>query len=1535
MKIYKILFFLILVLITNIKSQTDLTFSEIMFAPSSSNSEFIEIHNLGNSEIDLEGFAIQYQTSNYDFLTSPDSNYILQPNQFAVILEADYDIETGIYSELIPENTLILFISDNSFGTSGMANSSDRNLYMINNLNDTINSYTYSADNSNGFSDEKIILENENISSNWANSKSINGTPGKKNSVSPFDSDLEISAYVDQENIVEGDSVEIKFKIKNRGIESAANFQLNIYDNTNLDSLINQNHLIQFFSYTTIQSGDSIEQNFIISDLELRRHQIIGELIYLQDEDLDNNVSIIEFDVNSKPIESGDIIINEIMYKPPNDEPEWIEIFNNSSQTINLNNYKILDNTTSSSLPNITIEPKSYLVLADEQSVINFYNYQFDVVELNLPSLNNSGDIIVLRDNLNNTIDSLRYFPDWGGDNISLERIDINDLSTSNENWTSAQFVRATPGKINSVSLKDFDLGIADVILQNDYAVIGSEFTADIKIINLGRENSSNALIKIYYDRNKDSVFSINELVSTQNINSISPNDSIEASLNIFEFLEGNNYYKVDLELDNDQFEFNNEFYFEIKGVELTLFRNDLLINEIMFAPSSDEPEWIEIYNYSNEQKNINGIKIADGNSSNRILDSNISINPNEYFIIAKDSSIYLKHEIDSKIIISSFPSLNNGGDKVILLDSLERVLDSLEYKSSWDLIPTKSLERIDFEVPSTDSTNWISSKALIGSTPGKTNSNAVKEFDIELSRIFFEPQFPLEGEEIEIFVVMKNVGKSAADFSVTLNIDFNLDSLSDENYDRLDNLLLSEDDSIQIKFNRNYTVTTTEVLLIAEIEYSEDEDSLNNRKIISAAPGYQPHSIVINEIMNYPQTGDVEWIELYNRTNKKIDLKDWIVSDLIASPVEKIITEKSFLIKADDFAIIAKDSSIFNQYELDKEKIIISAFANLNNDEDGVIIKDRFGKTIDSIWYKSTWQISKGYSIERVDHNNLVNDSTNWRASIDRLQATPLRINSVSEKDIDLIITSIESLPKNPNSGEEINLAITIKNKGRITSNSGLVKVEFTNEEISGFEIDFDQVSPKDSVILFSDKMIINDSLNISAEIYSSDEDDETNNLYNTVIYSGEGEKSIIISEIMFNPDSDKPEWIEIYNTTENQINLKNWYISDLTSSKKIDEDVYINPDQFLIIVNDSLFFPEIPKIVMSIPSLGNIEDAITIKDFRDLTIDSVYYKGEWNYEKGHSIERIDFMSLSNDSSNWISSIDINKSTPGRSNSVLNYFENDFNSVVINEIMFEPNSDNSEFIEIFNVTESPINIGGWSIIDENGRRTKIIPYTKTLLPKSYFTVAADSNLLIYYNTLSESDLFVNEKDGFSLSNSGEKLFLVDLFGNKIDSLTYQNSFHNFSVKETKNISIERINPSVNSNDRFNWSSSVNPAGATPSRENSIFTEGKTASSKIEISPNPFSPDNDGFEDFTVISYNLNSSVAQLRIRVFDGKGRLVRTILNNQSSGSTGKFIFDGLNDSGKPLRMGIYILLIEALDSFSGTVEVFKEVVVIARKL
>jgi hypothetical protein len=60
------------------------------------------------------------------------------------------------------------------------------------------------------------------------------------------------------------------------------------------------------------------------------------------------------------------------------------------------------------------------------------------------------------------------------------------------------------------------------------------------------------------------------------------------------------------------------------------------------------------------------------------------------------------------------------------------------------------------------------------------------------------------------------------------------------------------------------------------------------------------------------------------------------------------------------------------------------------------------------------------------------------------------------------------------------------------------------------------------------------------------------------------------------------------------------------------------------------------------------------------------------------------------------------------------------------------------------------------------------------------------------------------------------------------------------------------------------------------------------------MSPNPFSPNNHTFENFTIINYNFTQNSSEVRIKIFDSKGRLVRTLLNNQPSGSSGSVIFD-----------------------------------------
>jgi len=158
---------------------------------------------------------------------------------------------------------------------------------------------------------------------------------------------------------------------------------------------------------------------------------------------------------------------------------------------------------------------------------------------------------------------------------------------------------------------------------------------------------------------------------------------------------------------------------------------------------------------------------------------------------------------------------------------------------------------------------------------------------------------------------------------------------------------------------------------------------------------------------------------------------------------------------------------------------------------------------------------------------------------------------------------------------------------------------------------------------------------------------------------------------------------------------------------------------------------------------------------------------------------------------------------------------------------------------------------------------------------------------------------------------------------------------HNSALLQTKNISLELINNNLSRANSNNWSSSVSEFGATPGKENSIKIDNTITKSKLDITPNPFSPDNDGFEDFSFINYNLTEPISQIRIRIYDSKGRLVRKLIENQLVGQKGTIIFDGLNKNQKPLKIGIYIILFEAINGNNATVEVIKDVVVVAGKL
>ena len=1554
----KIILWFVFLFFSKALSQTDtsLTFSEIMFDPESSNSEFIELYNLSETEnIDLDSCKIIYSTSKADIIISSGFGTVLQPKSFAVILEGDYDFGSGIYNDLIPPDALILKISDNSFGTSGMANTSDRQLWLINSNDDTIETYTYSANNSSGISDEKIVMNKNNSSSNWENSFQTTGTPGKRNSVTPLSNDLSVSAIIISPEIpLDGDNVKITAAIKNEGTNIAQNFSIEIYNDVNFDSSGLLQELIFSQNFSNLLPGDSVKTNTTINSVNEGNYQLIGKVNYQGDEDTTNNKEIVQFKVYPPGNNYNDILINEIMYAPSSGEPEWVELYNRTDSQINLKEWTFSDNSTSVSITNTDkfIQNNSFIVLSRDSSILNFYQVPVDIIVFKIPSLNNTGDAVLIKDSLGVLIDSLEYLPNWGGNTggKSLERISINESSTLQTNWgTSVSKNKATPGSTNSITPKDFDLKISSFEIDKDYGIIGEKINFKVKVTNPGLNPSGNFTVKIFKDVNADSISQSTEEITEVQGSSILSGDSTQLDFQTQDFSEGNNYYIAYLKGGSDQDTTNNIAFAKLKGVTINEVRNDIVINEFMYAPNSPEPEWIEIFNRSNKTIDIKNYKIADNNDTVSVIDKSTILNPQDYFVITDDSTLTDFYNVLSGIAYKNFPSLNNNGDKIILLDSLNRTIDSLQYFSSWGGNKGRSLEKIKTELPSADSLNWKTSTNKYKATPGYINSVSEKEFDLELSGLIYFPSLPVFGDTISISIKIKNRGKNNAQFNIDLYEDTNLDSIPDQLIKGTSFLSILERDSLI--FPTDYAIQNLQNMkgFYAVINFTSDQDTSNNYLYSTIKPGYPSSTILINEIMFTPVGVEPEWIELFNTSSDSINLKDWSITDVLTIPITGKIKENVF-INPDSYLVITRDSTIKNYHRLIPSKIVVTNIPSLNNDKDGVVLKDDRGATIDSVLYSNEWGGTNGYSLERKEINVPSNVPLNWGSSIDIEQSTPGRINSITPKEYDLSFADISFNPRFPVAGDNVFISAKIKNNGSLPANNFSLEFYFDSDSNNVIDkllekIDGLNLLSGDSLSIRTANSLQNlqNKILTAARIVFENDEDTLNNYAESYIQPGFASKTILINEVMYSSSKD-PEWFEIVNMGTDSVNLKDWSVSDILITPTKDilsfEDYYIKPGEYVIVSKDTSvysFHPDFKAKVLTADfgTLGNTKDGIIIYDFRNGIIDSLMYNSNWGGKNGYSLERISLEKPTNDSTNWATSLSNERNTPGDVNSVSAIPDYERNQIVINEIMYDPDIDNSEFIEFYNKGESEVNLGGWHIEDENGNINKLSDTSFTIQPKDYFILAADSLTISKYNLQNYRNKSVPGISSLGLVSAGELIFLKDLKQNVIDSVWYSPNWQNKNIINTKNKSLERINPGLNGNNQFNWSTSVDPAGATPGKQNSIFTNNENKEANISVSPNPFSPDNDSFEDFTVINYKLTQELSQIRVKIFDSKGRLVRTLINNQTVASSGSIVFDGLGYDGRALRIGIYIIFMEALTDNSGVVETLKTTVVVARKL
>ncbi len=283
---------------------------------------------------------------------------------------------------------------------------------------------------------------------------------------------------------------------------------------------------------------------------------------------------------------------------------------------------------------------------------------------------------------------------------------------------------------------------------------------------------------------------------------------------------------------------------------------------------------------------------------------------------------------------------------------------------------------------------------------------------------------------------------------------------------------------------------------------------------------------------------------------------------------------------------------------------------------------------------------------------------------------------------------------------------------------------------------------------------------------------------------------------------------------------------------------------------------------------------------------------------------------------------------------------------LVINEILFNPIAGGVDFVELYNKSDKLLSTKDLIIAkadpfmpDSIMKFDNLSDSRKLIFPNDFIVFSQDpDNIKQEFYTLSPNKfLQTSSSVNFDAKEGVVVIFRSDL--TKLDQLIYSEDWHfalldNIDSKgKGDGVSLERISIYQPTQDQNNWhSASQNVGWATPTYLNSSTTE-IVGNDEISISPEIISPNSDGFDDFTIISYNFSDVDFVANIRIFDAHGRLVNHLVKNETTGLEGFYKWDATDEDGEKVRTGIYIVLVDIFD-LDGNGKKFKREVAVSLK-
>ena len=270
---------------------------------------------------------------------------------------------------------------------------------------------------------------------------------------------------------------------------------------------------------------------------------------------------------------------------------------------------------------------------------------------------------------------------------------------------------------------------------------------------------------------------------------------------------------------------------------------------------------------------------------------------------------------------------------------------------------------------------------------------------------------------------------------------------------------------------------------------------------------------------------------------------------------------------------------------------------------------------------------------------------------------------------------------------------------------------------------------------------------------------------------------------------------------------------------------------------------------------------------------------------------------------------------------------------LAISEILSDPYSGGSDFVEIFNKSDKYLNLNGLIISNLAKDEQKSIDQDIDLLPGEYLCFTEDKEFLIStYPThnadqIVEVDLpsFNNDSGNVSLSHSSASTDYIDQFD-------YDEGLHFELLDDTEGVSLERISLTADTQSEDNWHSASTIAGfATPGMVNSNALPTVISDGEFELVEKVFSPNSDGDNDFLIINYKLDKPGYVANVKVFDDEGFEIDQIVSNGLLATEGLITWNGTTSEGSISQIGLYIIIAELFHP-DGGIKNFKKVCVLA---